>query len=708
MSRSNEFTRREFVTRFSALSGCFAISAYVAGCKTSPRGDGRRGDSPRYRFPQGIASADPQPDAVLLWARAIDNETQGPVALTLQIAPSAEFSVLVVEETITATASTDFTVRCFVDGLQSNRWYWYRFLTPDGFASRLGRTRTAPDPDEDAALNIAMFSCQNYERGFFNAYRRLIVDDLAAEAGRQIDLCIHVGDFIYENVNGGALPTPASGQKLRHADGSIRTAGNLPSGGEPRGRGDEVLPVTLEDYRYIYKTYLSDPAIQEARARYPFVCIWDDHEVLNDYWQAYHPGGSLQQRKVAGNQAWFEFVPAILSDAQAGPAGPNPAKDFEFVTVSDAPQGEFDADYLSQEPNTRAATDSITIYRSLRWGRLAEILLTDGRSYRGPRGLDSTILGSELIAYPRAPIDPALIWTMNAGRTANNNQAPEFLDYEGETIPNPRRDSPRGAMLGATQKQWLKQTLASSDARWKLICTNVPMMRFGFDTRFKPYGTRSSIFWTDSWDGYPLERQEIMEFIIESNLSNVVSLTGDRHAHFAGFVCDDYEQQRPACVIPELVGASISAEDRFTIQNILFANDAELLQRTRFNGASLGYYTEAAPAMNAWLLFGHESARLLGATADTARALEVAESAINAHVRYADSDAYGFYTLHVTSEQIEAEFVVIPMPIRDESTGTPATRRRVRVAIPAWEPGSEPRMTEIEVAGEPPLLGVKS
>ena len=461
-------SRRDFLKKFASMTGCFAASASNISCSKSHTLI-HQGENQRYHFPQGIASSDPQPDAILLWTRITDKTSDKPVNTIMQLSRDQDFNYILAEKAMTADSNSDFTLRCFVDGLDSNQWYYYRFLTDDSHASRTGRTRTAPANDADETLNLIMFSCQNYERGYFNAYRRMIIDDEGAKPEDRIDLCIHVGDFIYENVNGSAFSATGESALLKNRDGSDRTAGKLPSGGKPRGRGNQLLPKTLDDYRHIYKSYLSDPSIQAARAWYPFVYIWDDHEVLNDYWQAYSPGGSIQTLKVVGNQAWFEYLPAILSDADPGPLGYNPARDFEPVEVKDTNPGVFDEDYLSLEPNTQAAIASMTIYRALKWGTLADIILVDGRSYRGPRGLDSSILGSDMIAYPKAPIDPKLIRIMNAGKTANNGNPPATLEYEGESIPNPRRQSPRASLLGNRQKNWLKDTLTASNANWKLL-----------------------------------------------------------------------------------------------------------------------------------------------------------------------------------------------------------------------------------------------
>src|SRR5436189_1519999 len=58
----------------------------------------------------------------------------------------------------------------------------------------------------------------------------------------------------------------------------------------------------------------ADPDLQDARARWPFVAIWDNHEFS---WQGrqsiVQAGGAPQPGqtvKVAANQAWFEYIPA--------------------------------------------------------------------------------------------------------------------------------------------------------------------------------------------------------------------------------------------------------------------------------------------------------------------------------------------------------------------------------------------------------------
>ena len=161
------------------------------------------------------------------------------------------------------------------------------------------------------------------------------------------------------------------------------------------------------------------------------------------------------------------------------------AKDFSFAEVQNTPAEEFDENYLSREANNLAAIETMTIYRSVRWGKIAELFVIDGRSYRGPRGLPQELLTIGRHPYPEGPIKPELIEIMNSGRNYNDGNPPEMVNYLGMEITNPRKDAPTGSMLGAKQKAWLKDQLTDSQAQWKLLGFNVGLMRHGFDDSFR-------------------------------------------------------------------------------------------------------------------------------------------------------------------------------------------------------------------------------
>ena len=302
-------SRRDLLKFFTASAGCYVGGASpfaLSGCAAP-------GEQPSaVTFPQGVASADPQPDAIIIWTRA--ESPAGSVDLVAQLSRDPHFADIISEQPAIAAPDQDYTVRVLLTDLEPDSTYYYRFVVPGSVTSRTGRARTAPALDTNRPLNIAVFSCQDYEQGFFTAYRHMILDDEAAPSARKIDFVMHVGDFIYETIRGaetiGAVDLNNQQIMLYNPDGSRRRCGPLPSGGAKGGRG-WIVPAGLDDYRALYKHYLTDPDLQDARALYPFVQTWDDHELLNDYWQSYYKDKSVAELKVAANQAWYEYIPEI-------------------------------------------------------------------------------------------------------------------------------------------------------------------------------------------------------------------------------------------------------------------------------------------------------------------------------------------------------------------------------------------------------------
>jgi alkaline phosphatase D len=696
--------RRDILRYFMVTAGCFVApaGARLLNAETAPITT-----KSAYRFPQGVASADPQSDAIVLWTRLEGGD--GDEELVVQVSRTPDFAELVSESTVTASPTLDRTVRVLVTDLDADRHYYYRFIAPDGGASRVGRTRTAPAYGEDRPLRIAVFSCQDYELGYFTAYRRLLLDDLNSNDESGIDFAVHLGDFIYETARRPESMTGAGpGDRrtyLRNRDGSLRRCTPLPSGGAPAGR-NWVVPTGLDDYRALYKAYLSDPDLQEARARYPFVQTWDDHEFKNDAWQSYFEDEPLADLKVAANQAWFEFIPAALS--MGGRDVPNhQAKDFDSVEVMNRPSESFDDNFLSLEANNVAAIESLTIYRSLRWGRTAELFMTDLRSYRGPRGFPQELLTVGNHPYPPAPVDPALIRVLSEGRTAHGGNPPDEIEYLGNRLPNPRKEAPFSSMMGGRQKAWLKDGLARSEAKWKLLGLSVGLMRHGFDSSFRHDGFVNGILWTDGWDGYPAERAELTRFIRQNDIGNVVSLTGDRHIHMAGVVLEDFDREGSSPVIAEFAGGAISAPTRLTIQRRIVSHDEELEALVVFDGERQGYERPVAPSLNAWMLYGAAAARALHDGKTEAEVVELDNPRVNRHMSYADADAHGYYVVRLANDRCDVEFVAVQEPLVLPAEGETAVRRRVKFTLNAWTAGEPPELQLKELVGNRPLGGLR-
>jgi alkaline phosphatase D len=274
-------TRRRFLIWTAGLAAAAPFSRLIA----QPRFD-------RFPFSLGVASGYPTPDGVVLWTRLAPEPLAGggmpPAAVEVawEVAADEAFRTIVRRGRETATADWAHSVHVEVTGLEPARHYFYRF-NAGGATSPVGRTRTAPAPGTAAPVHFAWASCQQYEQGWYSAYRHM--------AGENLDLVLHVGDYIYESSWG-----------RNHV----------------RKHGTEES-VTLAEYRNRYALYKSDPDLQGAHAAFPWIVTWDDHEVQNDY--ANDRGQFLDwpeaflQRRAGAYRAYYEHMPLPKSMAPRGP-----------------------------------------------------------------------------------------------------------------------------------------------------------------------------------------------------------------------------------------------------------------------------------------------------------------------------------------------------------------------------------------------------
>ena len=183
---------------------------------------------------------------------------------------------------MSAERERDYTAKVDLDGLEPGTSYFYRFLISGGdIVSPTGRTRTLPaGPIQDVVLAVA--SCALYPNGYFNAYQAIA--DLS-----RVDAVLHLGDYIYE-VSGGpggyGMDSPLAAERAP----------------DPRHEA-----VSLSDYRRRFAQCRSDPELQAAHARAPWITSWDDHEIANDSFEngteAHQPEERLehaQGRSAAG------------------------------------------------------------------------------------------------------------------------------------------------------------------------------------------------------------------------------------------------------------------------------------------------------------------------------------------------------------------------------------------------------------------------
>ncbi len=221
---------------------------------------------------------------MLLWTRYVG---EADTTLEWQVSETQDFNNPVSEGQVKASPNRDWCAKAIASGLAPNRWYFFRFVAPDGTVSPIGRTRTLPQGPTEK-FRMAVFSCSNFGFGWFNSYAH------AVEAN-DCDLAVHLGDYIYEygkdNYPGPAETNP--GRRL-NPDTEI---------------------VALTDYRLRYATYRADPDLQRLHQVLPMIAVWDDHESANDSWedgaQNHQPDseGEWSARKSIAKRVYREWMP---------------------------------------------------------------------------------------------------------------------------------------------------------------------------------------------------------------------------------------------------------------------------------------------------------------------------------------------------------------------------------------------------------------
>ncbi|KAL8913025.1 MAG: hypothetical protein Q9171_002093 [Xanthocarpia ochracea] len=290
----------------------------------------------QLNFTHGVASGDPYPTSVILWTRCAPmsdndrsnstvtgyvplynpvpiyggaNETgtpsTAPICLTYKVSTDQSLASTVDSGTVYTSSDTDYTVKVEASGLSPYTQYYYQFSVcgSSKVTSPLGRTKTTPAPNDLVTkVALAIYSCSNFPFGFFNAYGNTARKD-------SVDYIIHLGDYIYE-----------------YAEGEYGY-------GESLGRIQ--LPnrqiYTLYDYRKRLATYRTDLDLLLSHQRFPWIPVWDDHEVadntyrdgsseLNNTEASFIKDGgvSVDQRKMNAVRAYFEWMPIRQVDMDDG------------------------------------------------------------------------------------------------------------------------------------------------------------------------------------------------------------------------------------------------------------------------------------------------------------------------------------------------------------------------------------------------------
>lgn len=417
-----------------------AGAAALAPLATAPAAHAADGPA----FLHGVASGDPLPDGVLLWTRvtptpdAVPGSGKGPATdVRWEVAQDKDFRQVVAHGTTTARASADHTVKADVRGLLPASVYYFRFSVEGTQGAVSPVGRTRTAPALDAQAAGVRFGVVSCAN--WEAGYFSAYRHLAART--DLDAVLHLGDYIYEYKSG---EYPEAKYVVRQH--------------EPR---HEIL--TLADYRVRHGLHKTDADVMAVHAAHPLIAIWDDHEFANDAWSGgaenHTPDteGDWAARQHAAKQAYFEWMPV--------------------------------------RPSTAG-----TVYRRLRFGKLADLHLLDLRSFRSQQS----------------------------------------------TVGNGDVDSPERSITGRAQLDWLKAGLAASDASWKLVGTSVMISPVAFGSLpahlLEPLAellglpTGGLAINVDQWDGYTHDRKELIGHLRDKAIRNTVFLTGDIHMAWANDV----------------------------------------------------------------------------------------------------------------------------------------------------------------------------
>ncbi|QNP39781.1 alkaline phosphatase D family protein [Lysobacter solisilvae (ex Woo and Kim 2020)] len=685
-------SRRKFLQLATALGATLAW-----GCATvRPSSSGWR--ERRDLFPQGVASGDPDDNSVLLWTRRPYADGRERATLLVEVAEDPAFTRVIATAAAPVLAQADWTCRVLVGDLPPAGEYWYRFVDEEGNGSRIGRTLTAPAPDDARPSRFAFVSCQSIPEGYGNGYRRMIWEDERATPAERIGFVLHLGDFVYEVVQ-----YPDQVKNGHRYDRKITFPIRFPKG-KTVAKNRFWVPDSLDDYRVLYHAYLQDPDLQDARARWPFVCIWDNHEFSWNGWQSIQEFAGTegwvpaQTLKVAANQAWFEFQPARVL-----PPG-SKLDSFDAPQVVDVLVKDFDDDGLGTEPNNLAAINSLIAYRALRWGRHIDLLITDNRSFRSrdPGNHDEI---NPLFEGDTLGFVPEELWAqLDAGRDYAGGHPPARLVMGDRSVDNYVAKAAPQTMLGAKQKAWFLERLRGATATWKVWGNSLGTLDTRVDPQHLPpelgqwkgkgYGL-SSVY---DWGSMYHERAEIFDAVRDAGITGFAIVAGDRHSFWAGYAA---KALPPAAFEPvgvSFVGGSLISPGMA---------EANEYNQKKDNNPTRGLYiaedASGRPQCTANLMFRHgvRSALEYASSKDLQKALAVRNPELAPHLTFVDNSGHGYATVRVDADTMVTEFVCIPRPIERSATpdGGPL-RYRVRHEVPLWRAGEPPRMQQTVVEGD--------
>lgn len=458
--------------------------------------------NPASVFGLSIASGDPSDRGVILWTRVNPEAYDLHESLKYEVCETKKFDEGVIKGEVEASKideKKDYTVHVDLHGnLKPGKTYFYRFLYK-GVSSKIGRCKTLPA--QDAAiekLRLAVLTCNDYSTGYFNAFYHLAEED--------VDFVIHLGDFVYEY----SQYPPGYGDVFR-TDMKFTDTKGIPKLLDAQ----RTTSTSLEDFRYAYRTYRQDLALQAAMEEHTWIITLDDHEIAdNCYWDYEHSTMDINAK-----DAVHPIYQHLNKDSQE-------ARDAMKQLFNNAIQTW--REYIPAKiENVDKAKDSTTphdykLYRQFKFGSLVDFFLTDSRTCRDKPDLE---LNAKILE--------------KAKEEKQNNSATNISEIISTVRQQMNLPEWKASMLGKAQKEWLIGGVTKSNATWKV---------WGNQTLLATAAMNEWMGEIDDWHGFKAERYEILQAVKDSETakygnkaSHFVVLTGDMHTSMISYLKTGFE-----------------------------------------------------------------------------------------------------------------------------------------------------------------------
>jgi alkaline phosphatase D len=483
----SNFSRRSFIKSTLLMSGGILLASNFISCSQD---DDQIIAAPLNlkpsNFKEGVASFDPTNSSVILWTRFTSNST-GSIEITWEISVDSKFENILRQGKIYTDESRDFTVSVDVQNLPSNKTFFYRFYNvKTKEVSVVGETITLPSASDNISqIKMAVCSCANYAAGLFNVYEAMAHSD--------VDVVVHLGDYIYE-----------------YGAGEYGTNSHTASLGRTHSPVNEI--VTLEDYRVRYKQYRSDEKLKFLHQKKPFIAVWDDHEIANDFYNGGAENhqineGDFDDRKRNALKAYSEYIPLKTGEDD------RIYRDFHFGNlvslymldtrvIARDKQLEY-SNYFMPDNSFNTADFQKDLMNPNR-----QLLGTEQLNWLGSKVNGSSskwqVLGQQVLMTKM--LLPAELLMLMAKINAE-------IDATGSAQP--------------TTFQAFQASVVSLVTIKSRLLANDPTVTVAEKTRLAtvlPYNL-------DAWDGYPVEREKLYGML---NGKKVVTLAGDTHNAWQG------------------------------------------------------------------------------------------------------------------------------------------------------------------------------